>query len=152
MRSAPSYGPDDILWTLELGIGYGQMQGLELRDDALDLNATIRTLPSVTLYMSYEPVGAYLGLRTGFLRTSALQVIDAGGTATPGGAEAFMMGGLLGYAFAIGPTYLFTEGGYTVRTFPSVEWRAQGPLPAGTPRQLDVSGWGLSAGIQFPVR
>ena len=150
--SSGGYGPDDLLWTLELGIGYGQVQGLELRDPALDLNAMIRTLPSVSLYMSYEPLGAYLGLRTGFLRTFALQVIDAGGTVFAGDAEAFMMGALAGYAFGIGPTYLFVEAGYTARTFPSVEWRAQEPLPAGVPRELDVSGWGLSAGLQFPVR
>ena len=148
----PGYGPDDILWTLEVGIGYGQVQGLELRDASLDLNAMIRTLPSVTLYMSYEPLGTYLGLRTGFLRTYALQVIDGDGTVFAGKAEAFMMGGLVGYAFGIGPTYLFTEAGYTARSFPSVEWSAPGPLPAGVPRDLDVSGWGVSMGIQFPVK
>ena len=151
VRSPPAYGPDDILWTLEVGIGYGQVQGLELRDATLDLNAMIRTLPSVTLYMSYEPLGTYLGLRTGFLRTYALQIIDGGGTVYPGTAEAFMMGGLLGYAFSIDPTYLFIEGGYTARTFPSVEWRTPDPLPPGAPRQLDVSGWSVSVGIQFPV-
>lgn len=152
VRSPPAYSPEDIMWTLEVGIGYGQVQGLELRDPTLELNAMIRTLPSVSLYMSYEPLGTYLGLRTGFLRTYALQVIDADGTVFPGSAEAFLMGGLLGYAFAIDPTYLFIEAGYTARTFPSVEWTVQGPIPAGVPRQLDVSGWGLAVGIQFPVR
>ncbi len=152
-RSAPTgYRDEDILWTMELGIGYGQVQGLELRDPTLDLNAMIRTLPSVTLYMTYEPLGTYLGLRTGFLRTYALQVVDDAGNVYPGSAEAFMMGGLVGYALAMGPSYLFLEGGYTARTFPSVEWRSQLPLPADVPRQLDVSGWGLSVGIQFPVR
>ncbi|MGK7311059.1 MAG: hypothetical protein ACN0LA_02375 [Candidatus Longimicrobiales bacterium M2_2A_002] len=148
----PAYGPDDILWTLEVGIGYGQVQGLELSSASLDLNAMIRTLPSITLYMSYEPWGTYLGLRTGFLRTYALQVIDGDGTVYPGKAEAFMMGGLVGYAIGLGPTYLFTEAGYTARSFPSVEWSAQGPLPSGVPRDLDVSGWGISMGLQFPVR
>lgn len=148
----PAYGPDDILWTLEVGIGYGQVQGLELSGTSLDLNAMIRTLPSITLYMSYEPWGTYLGLRTGFLRTYALQVIDGDGTVYPGKAEAFMMGGLVGYAIGLGPTYLFTEAGYTARSFPSVEWSAQEPLPAGVPRDLDVSGWGISMGLQFPVR
>ena len=152
VRSAPGYGPDDILWTMEVGIGYGQLEGLELRNSTLDLNTMIRTLPSVTLYISYEPLGTYLGLRTGFLRTFALQVIDSEGTVFPGQAEAFMMGSLIGYALSLGPTYLFLEGGYTARSFPSVEWSVQGPLPAGVPRQLDVSGWGLSAGIQFPVK
>lgn len=148
----PGYGPDDILWTLEVGIGYGQVQGLELQSASLDLNAMIRTLPSITLYMSYEPWGTYLGLRTGFLRTYALQVIDGAGTIYPGKAEAFMMGGLVGYAIGLGPTYLFTEAGYTARSFPSVEWGAQAPLPTGVPRDLDVSGWGISMGLQFPVQ
>lgn len=152
VRSSQDYSPDDMLWTLEVGIGYGQLQGIELRDPSLDLNAMIRTLPSITLYMSYEPWGTYLGLRTGFLRTYALQVIDNAGTVYPGNAEAFMMGGLVGYAFAVDPSYLFIEAGYTVRTFPSVEWSSQGPLPTGVPREMDVSGWGLTAGIQFPVR
>lgn len=152
VRSTPGYGPDDITWTMEVGIGYGQVQGLDLRDPTLDLNAMIRTLPSVTLYLSYEPWGTYLGLRTGFLRTHALQIIDEAGTIYPGSAEAFMMGALLGYAFAIDPAYLFIEWGYTARTFPSVEWSAVDALPAGVPRDLDVSGWGASVGIQFPIR
>ena len=130
VQSAPGYGPDDIVWTMEVGLGYGQLQGLELGDPALDLNAMIRTLPSVTLYVTYEPLGTYLGLRTGFLRTYALQVIDDAGAIYAGSAEAFMMGGLVGYAFAVDPGFLFIEGGYTARTFPSVEWSAPTGLPA----------------------
>jgi hypothetical protein len=152
VRSTPPPQPEDILWTLEVGIGYGQVQGLELLDPSLDLNASIRTLPSLTLYLSYEPLGTYLGMRTGFLRTHALQVVDESGAIYNGDAEAFMMGGLAGYAFALDPTYLFIEAAYTVRSFPSVEWSAQGALPAGLPRELNASGWMVSAGIQFPVK
>ena len=152
VTSTPPLRDDDILWTLEVGLGYGQVQGLELEDPSLDLNATIRTLPSLTLYLSYEPLGTYLGMRTGFLRTHALQVIDADGAVFSGDGEAFMMGGLVGYAFALDPTWLFLEGGYTVRNFPSVQWEGDGALPGGTPRSLDVSGWSVSAGIQFPAK
>lgn len=152
VRSQPGPSPEDIEWTLEVGIGYGQVQGLELRDPSLDLNTTIRTLPSLTLYLSYEPWGTYLGMRTGFLRTHALQVVDDAGTIIDGDAEAFMMGGLAGYAFAFDPTYVFIEAGYTVRNFPSVQWSAPGALPPGVPRNLDASGWLVSAGIQFPIK
>ncbi len=152
VRRRPGYGPDDIEWTLEMGIGYGQVQGMELRDASLDLNATIRTLPSLTLYLTYEPLAAYLGLRTGFLRTHAMQVMDESGTLFDGEAEAFMMGGLAGYALSLGPTWLFLEAGYTERMFPSVKWSAPGALPPGVPRALDVSGWGITAGLQFPIR
>jgi DnaJ-domain-containing protein 1 len=152
VQRTPGIRPDDILWTLEVGIGYGQVQGLELRDPSLDLNATIRTLPAVSLYLSYEPLGTYLGIRTGFLRTHAMQVVDADGAIYNGDAEAFMMGGLVGYAFAMDPTWLFIEAGYTARSFPSVKWSAPGALPAGVPRELDTSGWGITVGIQFPVQ
>ncbi len=149
---SPSYSPDDIRWTLELGIGYGQVQGVELREPTLDLSTMIRTLPTVTLYITYEPIGTYIGLRTGFMRTDALQVLDGDRALLQGSAQAFLMGGVLGYALSVGPGYLFLEGGYTARSFPSVEWDAHGPLPDGVPLKLDVSGWGLAAGIQFPVK
>lgn len=152
VRSTPGFGPDDILWTLEVGIGYGQVQGMQLRDPSLDLNATIRTLPSVTLYLSYEPLGTYFGFRTGFVRTHAMQILDGDGALYGGDAEAFMMGGLVGYALGLGPTYLFGEAGYTARTFPSVKWNAPGALPPAVPRELDVSDWALTVGLQFPVK
>jgi hypothetical protein len=149
----PAYGPGDILWTMEVGLGYGQTEGLSLRDPTLQLNATVRSLPAVTLYLSYEPLGTYLGLRTGFMRTDALQVVDRGGNVYRGRAEAFMMGALAGYALPLNPVFLFVEGGYTLRSFPSVEWTsAPGPLPTGIPLTLDVSGWSVAVGIQFPVR
>jgi hypothetical protein len=152
IRVEPRYGDDDIVWSMEVGIGYGQTEGLRLRDPELEMNATVRNLPAVTLYLSYEPVGTYVGLRTGLMRTDALQVVDAEGTVYRGRGEAFQMGALAGYAFPLRPAYLFVEGGYTLRAFPSVEWTAPGPLPAGLPRRLDASGWTVVAGIQFPVR
>jgi hypothetical protein len=152
VRVEPAVGPDDILWTLEVGIGYGQSEGFRLRDPELEMSAMLRNLPAVTLYLSYEPLGTYLGLRTGLMRTEALQVMDAAGTLHRGRGEAFQMGALAGYALSLRPIYLFAEGGFTLRTFPSVEWTTPGPLPPGIPRRLDASGWTVSGGIQFPVR
>jgi hypothetical protein len=152
-RVPPPTGPDDIVWTMEVGIGYGQLEGLRLRDPELELNATLRYLPAVTVYLSYEPLGTYVGMRTGFMRTDALQVVDPSGDVFRGRAEAFMMGGVAGYAFPLPPAYLFLEGSYTLRTFPSVEWTTTpGPLLPGIPRRLDASGWTVALGIQFPVR
>jgi hypothetical protein len=149
----PPYAPQDIVWTMEVGIGYGQLEGLSLRDPDLDLNATVRHLPAVTLYLTHEPTGGYLGIRSGFMRTDALQVVDGGGSIYRGRGEAFMMGALVGYALPLPPAFLFLEGGYSLRAFPSVEWTtAPGPLPPGVPRRLDLSGWMAALGIQFPVR
>jgi hypothetical protein len=144
---------DEILWTLEMGLGYGQVEGFSLRDPDLELNATIRNLPAVTLYLTYEPLDTYVGFRTGFMRTDALQVVDAEGGVYRGRGEAFLMGALVGYAFPVPPAYLFLEGSLTRRAFPSVEWTSTpGPLPPGVPLRLDASGWSLAVGIQFPVR
>jgi hypothetical protein len=152
-RVSPGFRDSEILWTLEVGIGYGQLQGLRLAHPELDLNTSIRTLPAVSLYLSYEPIGTYLGLRTGLLRADGLQVTDSSGALFNGDAETFMMGALAGYAFSLEPTYLFLEAGYTVRSFPSVEWSTRGGTPRpDLPRSLDISGWMIGAGIQFPVR
>ncbi len=152
-RVSPGFRDSEILWTLEVGIGYGQVQGLRLTDPALDLNTSLRSLPAVSLYLSYEPVGTYLGVRTGLLRAHSLQINDNAGGQYSGSAETFMMGALLGYAFAFDPTYLFVEAGYMVRDFPSVEWSTRtGELLSSLPRTLDASGWMISAGIQFPVQ
>jgi hypothetical protein len=46
---------------------------------------------------------------------------------------------------------LFLEGSYTWRHFPSIRWTGPGPLPAGAPRGLGLSGWAVGTGIQFAV-
>jgi hypothetical protein len=68
-----------------------------------------------------------------------------------GESEAFLAAALLGYAWRIGDFWAFTETAYTIRFFPSVEWKG-GVLPSGVPTDLQLSGWSVSAGIQFPIR
>jgi hypothetical protein len=150
-EAPPPEPPTETVWTLELGLGYGQLQGYELEDPALDMNVSIRDLPSISLYANYEPWGNYFGLRTGFMRTQALQVATPAGETYSGDGEAFLFGGLTGYAFALEDLWFFLETGYTVRDFPSVEWSGPGALPPGIPRELDVSGWFLTSGVQFPI-
>lgn len=142
--------PTETIWYLELGIGYGQIQGFEMADPDLEIHGSVRDLPSVSLYASYEPWGSYLGLRTGYMKTRSLQVV-AEGIDDPftGDADAFLFGAVVGQAYEVSSLNFFVEGGYTRRAFPSVEWRGPGPLPSGIPRELDVSGWSISTGIQF---
>ncbi len=150
-RLPPPRPPMEAVWVMEMGLGYGQLQGYELRAPGLDMNVSVRDLPSATLYASYEPWGNYFGLRTGFMRTQALQVVDSGGNTYSGDADAFLFGGLVGYAFALEDLWAFVETGYTVRGFPSVEWRG-GTLPPELPRELNMNAWFLSAGLQFPFQ
>jgi len=149
---APPSPPVRTLWALEVGLGYGQISGFDLADPGLDMNASVRDLPALSLYANYAPWGNYFGLRTGFMKTEGLQVADTRGEEWKGEGEAFLFGALTGWAFGVEGLWLLLETGYTVRRFPSVEWRGSLPLPSGIPRDLDVSGWFVSGGIQFPLR
>lgn len=151
-RVTPPDPPADTLWVLELGLGYGQLSGYELAEPSLDMNLSVRELPSVTFYASYEPWGNYFGVRSGFMKTQALQVVDTEGTTIAGSADAFLVGGLAGYAFNLQELWVFLEGAYTVRHFPSVEWDAPDGLPPALARELNMSGWSISTGVQFPFR
>jgi hypothetical protein len=140
----------ETVWTFEVGVGYGQLNGLESATPGLELKGSVRDLPSLSLYATYEPLGGYFGLRSGFMRFQALQVIDADGVAYAGEAESFLAGGAVGQAFRVRDLYFFAEGAYTFRFFPSVSWGGDVP-PAGTPREISLSGWSLGAGVQFGV-
>lgn len=140
------------IWSVELGIGYGQVTGFELADPTLQLRGSIRDLPSATVYASYEPWSTYFGIRTGFMRTKGMQVFDFDTRKTvTGEAEAFIAGALAGYAWNLGQFWFFTEGAYTIRHFPSVVWQGD-TLEEGMPTDLQASGWSVSVGIQFPIR
>jgi hypothetical protein len=151
-ETRPRPPPTRTIWTVEMGIGYGQLSGFDLADRSLQLRGSVRTLPAASVYASYEPWSTYFGVRTGFMKTKGLQVIelDTGDTFS-GESEAFLAAALLGYAWSIGDFWAFTETAYTVRYFPSVEWRG-GALPSGVPTDLQLSGWSVSAGIQFSIR
>lgn len=140
------------IWSVELGIGYGQVTGFELADPTLQLRGSIRDLPSASVYASYEPWSTYFGIRTGFMRTKGMQVFDFDTRKTVSGdAEAFIAGALAGYAWSLGQFWFFTEAAYTIRHFPSVVWQGD-TLEEGMPTDLQASGWSVSVGIQFPIR
>lgn len=149
----PPPPPADTVWDLEMGIGYGQLQGFQMVDPTLEFHGAIRDLPAVSFYANYQPWGTYLGLRTGYMKTRGLQV-TAEGIDEPftGDADAFLFGAVIGQAYALDTVDFFVETGYTRRAFPSVEWKGPGPLPAGIPRELDMSDWSISAGIQFSLK
>lgn len=144
--------PTETIWSVELGIGYGQISGFDLADPSLKLRGSVRDLPAASVYASYEPWSTYFGIRTGFMRTKGLQVLDRdGGESFDGDGEAFLAAGLLGYAWSLSDFWAFLESAYTIRYFPSVQWSG-GALPAGVPTDLRLSGWSVTAGIQFPIK
>lgn len=149
-RRAPTSPPTETLWVFELGVGYGQLSGFDVRDPAFDMKGSVRSLPFLSLYGSYEPVGVYAGLRSGFMTTEGLQVFDADGNVFSGDADSFLAGVVLGYSVELLGINVFAEGAYTVRDFPSVTWN-MGQIPPGIPREMSLSGWNLGGGIQFSV-
>lgn len=141
------------IWTFELGVGYGQLTGFGLENEELDMRGAARDLPSLSLYASYEPLGGYLGVRSGFAKLQGLQVIDPEGRVFGGEAESFMAGIAVGEFVEILSLSLslFVEGAYTWRDFPSVRWSGPGALPRELPRSMSLSGWTLGAGLPFGV-
>ncbi|HSJ15984.1 MAG TPA: hypothetical protein VK939_16370 [Longimicrobiales bacterium] len=139
------------LWSFELGVGYGQLTGFELRDSDAEIRGAVRELPAISFYASHEATGAYAGIRTGLLQTHALQVIEADGTVTSGNGQSFQLGAALGYAADVGGIFPFVELGWMLRHFPGIDWKTTA-LPPEVPRELRLSGWQLQAGIQVGLK
>jgi hypothetical protein len=148
VRRVSAAMPTQVIWTFELGVGYGQTTGFGTDVPGLDLRGAVRDLPTVSLYASYVQTGTYLGLRSGFMRLQSLQLYDDDGGSYSGEAESFMAGAALGQAVDLFGISLFVEAGYAFRPFPSIRWTG-GPLPHGAPRSLDLDSWTLGAGLQF---
>ncbi|MFC1575691.1 hypothetical protein ACFL5A_03475, partial [Gemmatimonadota bacterium] len=137
IRVVPHQVPADTLWLFELGLGYGQTLGFESADPDAELRGSVRGLPSVSFYASYEPLGGYLGLRSGFLSLKELQYLDAGGNTYTGKADSFLAAALAGYFFEILGINLFVEGGYSLRLFPSLIWSGE-DIPLTIPKELNL--------------
>ena len=152
VEPSPPPIPTRPIWTFEMGIGYGQLTGFESGDPTLDLRGQVRELPSASLYASYEPIGAYFGLRSGFMSLRALRAYDPAGVAFSGLADTFLMAGLIGNSVEVLGLNVFAEVAYSIRSFPSVEWKPVSPgggLPLNLPRELSFSGWSIGTGVQF---
>jgi hypothetical protein len=148
VRKVPREVPSETLWLFELGLGYGQQVGFQAESSDVELMGTVRDLPSVSFYASYEPLGGYFGLRSGFMSLHALQFYDPEGAVYAGEAESFLASVLAGYAVEVIGLNLFAEGGYSLRYFPSIVWSAD-VVPPEIPRRLNLSGWFVSGGIQL---
>jgi hypothetical protein len=141
----------------ELGLGASYLRGYQAEEPSLDLRASLRALPTVSLYTTWErePVSRYLGLGFGLVELWNAQAYGPSGQPWDVEADAFevvLSGGLyLEETFAEG---LFVEGGYRFRDFHSVEWTPMDDadvLPASWPRSLDFSGPFLSLGWQLQL-
>jgi hypothetical protein len=140
------------LWTFELAIGYGQLSGFSARDPDVELKGSVRELPAVTVYADHVATGAYFGLRSGLIETHALRLYaDDGGSLVEGSAQAFQLGAAVGWAPEVKNVFPFLEVAWNARSFPSIEWDTD-VLPPAAPRDLRLSGWAVSVGLQVPLQ
>jgi len=153
----PSVGGQD----LELGLGTSFLRGFESTEPSLDLHGSLRSFPTLTAYLSLpeewgmgiaEP---YAGASFGLAMLWNARGYDADGLEYEVEAETIEYGVSAGL-YLIKPSGLFIEGAYRWRQFESLDWEfpdaAGSTLPAGWPRDLDLSGWVFSLGWQFRLR
>jgi hypothetical protein len=150
VRRAVVRRPMAQVWSLELGLGYGQMSGFGSGVPELELKGAVRDLPTVSLYASYVPTGTYVGVRSGFMRLQSLQAYHQDGRVWGGEAESFLGGMAVGQVLDLLSLSLFAEVGYSWRPFPSIRWSG-GPVAPELPRELALHGWALGVGVQFAV-
>lgn len=153
----PSVGGQE----LELGLGTSFLRGFESTEPTLDLHGSLRSFPTLTAYLSL-PEGwglgiaePYAGASFGLAALWNARGYDEGGMEFEVEAETIEYGVSAGL-YLIRPSGLFIEGAYRWRRFESVDWEfpdaAGNVLPAGWPRDLDLSGWVVSLGWQFRLR
>lgn len=151
-------GPDERLIDFDLGIGYGQMDGLTA-PGPFELHGSVRELPSLSAYATArltDRVGVYAGVRTGVitLQDAQLYVADTGGTTSlfTLSATSFEFGAPLGLDVAIaGDLHVTLEAEYMRRIFNSLVTDPPNGFPSSFPRTLDLSGVSWSVGVQLPL-
>jgi hypothetical protein len=149
--------PRERLIDFDLGIGYGQMDGLTT-GGPFELHGSVRELPSLSGYATArltDRVGIYAGVRTGVitLQDAQMYVADGGTTSLfTLSATSFEFGAPLGLDFTIaGDLHVTVEAEYMRRIFNSLSTDPPTGLPANFPRMLDLSGLSWSLGVQLPL-
>lgn len=142
---------------LELGLGTSFLRGFAAREPSLDLRGAVRTLPFVSVFatrphalgsLALQP---YAGLSVGFAQLWNARAYDAAGVQYGVSGEAFEYGLTMGAYVGAPPfTGLFVEASVRQRRFDSLDWSLSGTaLPAGWPRELNVSTVLVGVGWQF---
>ena len=142
----------------ELGLGASYLRGYQSTRPDLDLRASLRALPTVSIYATREGglISGYMGGAFGLIELWNAQAYGASGQPWNLEAHAFELGGTLGFYLEKGLPGLFAEASYRSRDFHSVKWSSTNDedLPADWPRSLDLSGPILSIGwqLQLPTK
>ncbi|HEX5724728.1 MAG TPA: hypothetical protein VFX98_04635 [Longimicrobiaceae bacterium] len=144
----------------ELGLGTSFLRGFESQVEGLDFRGSVRSFPSISLYVSGQRlpgtdlVRGYVGGTFGFVELWNARAFDPDGTRHPATGQTLELGASLGVYLDRGPlSGLIAEAAYRHRHFPSVDWGADDAVvPEEWPRALDLSGLVFAFGYQFPVK
>ena len=142
---------------LELALGTSYLRGFEATEPTLDLRSSLRTLPTVGVYasvLSNPVVQPYLGVTFGLTELWRSQAYDPNDLEYDLKAQTYEYGLTLGVNHNLTESiYVFAEGNYRRRRFASLDWDFPGDsqLPDNWPRSLNLSGFGISVGVQFAL-
>lgn len=149
---------EERLFDFDLGIGYGQMDGL-VADGDFDLHGSVRELPSISAYVTaslHDRIGIYGGVRTGVITLADAQLYVPDGTTSSVytlSSTSFEFGAPLGLDLRVaGALHVTAEVEYMRRIFNSLTTDPSTGFPSGFPRTLNLSGLGWSLGLQLPLR
>jgi hypothetical protein len=149
--------PEERLIDFDLGIGYGQMDGLA-SVGLFELHGSVRELPSISAYATArltDRMGLYAGVRTGVITLQDAQMYVTDGSATSLftlSSTSFEFGAPLGIDLHIaGDVHLTAEAAYMRRIFNSLSYDPPSGFPPDFPRALDLSGMSWSVGVQVPL-
>jgi hypothetical protein len=150
--------PEERLFDFDLGIGYGQMDGL-VAEGAFDLHGSVRELPSLSAYVSaslHDRMGIYGGVRTGVITlTDAQLYVPDGATSSVYtlSSTSFEFGAPFGVDVKmVGDLHVTAEVEYMRRIFNSLTTDPPTGFPTAFPRTLNLSGWSWSLGLQLPLK
>jgi len=140
--------------TFEVAIGFSQAGAFVSRRGEHDLRASIREIPSVSLYGNFDVKGdlaGYFGARTGWVQLVGGRAYPTTGAPIKFDGSTFQIGGVLGAVVEIFGLNFFGEGGYTLRNVKAIEWDTESSI--GTlPREMNLRGANFAFGVQFQFK
>jgi hypothetical protein len=143
---------------LDLGFGAGYLRTVRARtSDSLEVRGALRALPVLSTQATFMHLGWFRPYIVGSFGLVDLwngRAHQGNGKQTSVTATTFEYGMSLGVGVA--PPFtngrMLLEAGYRARNFASVGYNQPEPLGRTWPREIDLSGWQISAGWQFDLR
>jgi hypothetical protein len=143
---------------LELGLGAGYLRALRGNPgDTIEIRGALRSLPVISTQATFllnRYASPYFAGSFGLVDIWNGRAHNSQGRQSELRASTFEYG-ISGGVVVRPPNTngrLLLEAGYRARTFASVGYTTTDPLGPAWPRQIDMSGWQVSAGWQFDLR